>query len=314
MSESITILVADDNVNVRLALGDLLRAQGYNVIEASDSDEAFSMTVESRPDLLVLDVEMPPEDGYAVCRAIRDNSIISKTPILMLTCHGLVEERTTGLRSGADDYVIKPCHNDELLARIEALFRRFPPKSRFFERLEFARAGIEAAEEFRRYIAVLNVDVRGSSTSPSSMGEEYHRAIVFRDYHDIVETAVAGQGGSEVAWAGDGGTVEFADPESAVAASIAILRARARHSHVSNLVLRIGVACGWELLEPTSMIGKRTSQTHNRAGHLQKYSSPNHVTIDKGVYDVLPSNKLFRERPPIDNDIVYEYRISDESN
>jgi CheY-like chemotaxis protein len=309
MSEPITILVADDDEDVRLSLTDLLRSKGYNVAEAANTGEAFSKTVELRPDLLILDVEMPPEDGYAVCRAIRGNAATSKIPILMLTCHGLVEERTAGLRSGADDYVIKPCYNDELLARIEALFRRYPPKAMFFERLEHAQSGIKAAEEFRRYIVVLNVDVKGSSSPPPSVHEEYQRPLVYRDYHEIVDSAVAKHGGSEVAWAGDGGTAEFSEPDPAVAASIAILKASARHPRVSNLVLRIGVAGGMELLEPTSLIGKRTSQTHNRAGHLQKYSGLNNVCIDSDVFDAISCKDLFIERSPVDNRTAYELKV-----
>jgi CheY-like chemotaxis protein len=312
MTEAITILVADDEVNVRIALRDLLSDHGYRVAEASSSDEAFSKAVELRPDLVVLDVNMPPEDGYAVCRAIRDNNVISRTPILMLTCHGLVEERTAGLQWGADDYVIKPCHNDELLARIEALFRRFPPRARFHERLEFARAGIEAVEEYRRYIVVFNIDVAGSSMIPPTIREEYHLPLLFKDYRALVDAAVIEEGGSEVAWAGDGGTAEFAEPEQAVAAAITILDKRASHPRVSNLVLRIGVACGTELLEPDSQIGRRTSQTHNRAGHLQKFSGPNTITIDSGVLDALSDRSLFRVRQPINDNAVFELITSNE--
>lgn len=309
MSEPITILVADDDEDVRLSLSDLLRSKGYEVAEAADSDEALSKTAELRPDLLILDVEMPPEDGYAVCRAVRNDVAISKIPILMLTCHGLVEERTAGLRSGADDYVIKPCYNDELLARIEALFRRYPPKARFFERLEHAQSGIKAAEEFRRYVAVLNVDVKGSSSPPTSVQEDYQRKLIYHDYHEIVDSAIAKHGGSEVAWAGDGGTAEFTEPDPAVAASIMILKECARHPRVSHLALRIGVAGGTELLEPISLIGKRTSQTHNRAGHLQKYSGLNNVTIDSDVFDAISCKDLFIERSPIDKGMAYELKV-----
>src|ERR1044072_9184331 len=97
MSNSITILIADDNIDDRLSLRDTPEARGYIVFEAADTEEAYTQAENALPDLIILDVGMPPEDGFTVCRRIRGNSKTSKIPILMLTCHGLVEERTTGL-------------------------------------------------------------------------------------------------------------------------------------------------------------------------------------------------------------------------
>jgi class 3 adenylate cyclase len=130
--------------------------------------------------------------------------------------------------------------------------------------------------------------------------------LTFHDYHGLVEEAVASNQGSKVAWAGDGGTSEYSDDKLAVSTALLILENRIRHSRVFNLTLRIGIAAGLELLEPSSEIGKRTSQTHNRAGHFQKYSKDNKVTIDKYVYDSLDDKSLFTERPPIDGLLAYE--------
>lgn len=309
MSNSTTILIADDNIDDRLSLRDTLEAKGYNVIEAANTDEAYAQAKNALPDLIILDVGMPPDDGFTVCRRIRGNSQTSRIPILMLTCHGLVEERTTGLYAGADDYVIKPCDNDELLARISALFRRYPPKSNFFERIEHAQRSIEAAESYRHRIVVVNIDVKGSSVPPANTNEEYIRQLVFRDYHTLVEEAISSTGGSKVAWAGDGGTSEFTNADSAVSAALSILENRSRNPRVTGLVLRIGIASGQELIEPSSEPGKRTSQTHNRAGHFQKYSNHNKVTIGKEVYNSLLDQTSFQGRPEIDGETVYESKL-----
>lgn len=306
MSTSVTILIADDNIDDRMSLRDTLEAKGYMVFEAADSEQTYIQAERELPDLIVLDVGMPPEDGYAVCRRLRDNHKTSRIPVIMLTCHGLVEEKTTGLNAGADDYIIKPCDNEELLARIAALFRRYPPRTNFFERIEHAQHSIEAAESYRRGIVVLNIDVKGSSVPPANTNEEYNRKLVFHDYHKVVEDAVAAFTGAEVAWAGDGGTSEFAEARLAVAAALLILEKQSQHHRLSNLILRIGIAGGAELLEPTSVIGKRTSQTHNRAGHFQKYSNYNRATIGKEIYESLSDKHLFQERPPIDSEVVYE--------
>jgi DNA-binding response OmpR family regulator len=127
MSERIRILIADDEAGDRAPLCDLSRAEGYAVLEAAGAEEAFATSVDAVPDLAVLDAEMPPGDGYAVCKRLRSHPRTGNVPVLMLTCHGSVEGRVTGLRAGADDCVGKPCADEELLARIDALFRRCPP-------------------------------------------------------------------------------------------------------------------------------------------------------------------------------------------
>jgi DNA-binding response OmpR family regulator len=306
MTEEITVLIADDNIDDRLSLKDLLVGEGYAVLEARNTDETFKQATANIPDLIILDVEMPTEDGYAVCKRLRGFHRTANIPVLMLTCHGFVDERTAGLNSGADDYLIKPCDNTELLARMSALFRRYPPKARFIDVIQHAQRSLDAAEKYRQNIVVLNVDVKGSSIAPLDTNEEFRRTLTFHDYHSLVEDAVAACDGSKVAWAGDGGTSEFSTDRSAVSSALLILENCARHHRVSNLILRIGIAGGIELIEPRSEIGKRTSQTHNRAGHLQKYSNENKATIGREIYDALSEKSQFQERSPIDGAIVYE--------
>ena len=306
MLNPISVLIADDDADDRLSLRQTLEGQGYRVIEAADGVETFLQAQSELPDLIILDVGMPPDDGISVCRRIRANPTTSKIPILMLTCHGLVEERTAGLYAGADDYVIKPCDNDELFARISAMFRRYPPRSNFFDRIEHAHSSIEAAETYRRNVIVINVDVTGSSEAVKDGIQEYARKLVYRDYHTMVELAVASSQGSQVAWAGDGGTSEFNEVDSAVSAALSILNEVSQHSRLRDLVLRIGIAGGLELIEPYAEIGKRTSQTHNRAGHFQKNSNYQKVTIGKEIYRALSDKSRFHERRPIDGEIVFE--------
>lgn len=311
MTYKIAILIVDDDPDTRLGLRDFFEAKGFEVFEAINSEEALRIADCNLPDAVILDIGLPNgEDGKDVCKELRANPRTSKTPVLMLTCHGLIDERTAGLRSGADDYVIKPCDNEELLARVEALFRRFPPKNDFFKRLEYAHSGIETVETYRRYIVVLNIDVKGSSKPPKSTGDEYNRALTFHDYHDLVEKIVSNHEGSVVAWAGDGGTSEFLQSNSAIAASKTILKEFSKHPRLSKIEVRIGIAGGEELLEPESLTGKRTSQTHNRAGHFQKYSEVNNITIDDAVFQELEDTSDFQPRDAISNNIAYELKES----
>ncbi len=118
------ILVADDELAVRDALGRALTSEGYDVAFARDGRETLTAVERDQPDAAVLDVMMPPPDGLEVCRRLRraDNTI----PILMLTARREVSDRVAGLDAGADDYLPKPFALDELLARLRALLRRVP--------------------------------------------------------------------------------------------------------------------------------------------------------------------------------------------
>jgi DNA-binding response OmpR family regulator len=116
------LLIIEDEMPMRTALADVLTAEGYRVLTASDGEIGLRRALDEKPDLILLDIMMPKLDGYAVCSELRRLS--NPVPILMLTAKGLVEDRVTGLDAGADDYLVKPFSTDELLARVRALLRR----------------------------------------------------------------------------------------------------------------------------------------------------------------------------------------------
>ncbi|MCK1822603.1 response regulator transcription factor [Streptomyces sp. XM83C] len=116
------ILIVDDEPAVREALQRSLAFEGYATEVAVDGADALEKALACRPDLIVLDIQMPRMDGLTAARRIR--SAGDTTPILMLTARDTVGDRVTGLDAGADDYLVKPFELDELFARIRALLRR----------------------------------------------------------------------------------------------------------------------------------------------------------------------------------------------
>ncbi|MBD0338406.1 MAG: response regulator transcription factor [Thermoleophilia bacterium] len=141
MSEA-TVLIVDDEADVRGLLREILTRAGYEVLEAADGQEGLRTFYAERPDLVVLDVSMPVMDGWDTLERIRE---LSEVPVIMLTARGEELQRVRGLAAGADDYVTKPFGRQELVARVQALLRRA------------ARGG---AEESDRYTdALLTVDV-----------------------------------------------------------------------------------------------------------------------------------------------------------
>src|SRR6187431_800002 len=116
------VLVVEDDAHIRLGLCDALRAEGYDVTECCHGTEAIALVRQRTPDLVVLDIMLPGKSGYDLRREIRATK--SRVPILMLSAKGQEIDKVVGLELGADDYVTQPFSLRELLARIQALFRR----------------------------------------------------------------------------------------------------------------------------------------------------------------------------------------------
>ncbi len=120
------LIVDDDPAFIRL-VDKILAEKGYEVLKAMNGQEALRLVFDHKPALVLLDVVMPGMDGWEICRRIRD---LSDVPVIMLTGHQMAEEDIVrGLDHGADDYVLKPVGNRELVARVRAILRRaeLPP-------------------------------------------------------------------------------------------------------------------------------------------------------------------------------------------
>jgi two-component system copper resistance phosphate regulon response regulator CusR len=118
----VRILLVEDESRVAGFIAKGLREQAYAVDIASDGEQALYQAAVNQYDIVILDVMLPVKDGHTVCRELRASGV--RTPILMLTARGNVDDRVEGLDSGADDYLAKPFDFKELLARLRALLRR----------------------------------------------------------------------------------------------------------------------------------------------------------------------------------------------
>ena len=118
------ILVVDDEPQIRRVMRSTLSTHGYVITEAKSGEEALESLGANRPDLVLLDMNMPGIGGIEACRAIRSASDI---PIIMLTVRNAERDKVAALDAGADDYVVKPFGFEELLARIRAALRRYSP-------------------------------------------------------------------------------------------------------------------------------------------------------------------------------------------
>ena len=124
MSEKI-LVIDDEEATVQL-IGMLLERRGFEVIKAYRAEEGLRKAYRTQPDMVLLDIMMPDMDGWDVCKRLRE---MSDVPIIFLTARSDVKDVVRGLEMGADDYVVKPYDNDELVARVRAHLRRSPRPS-----------------------------------------------------------------------------------------------------------------------------------------------------------------------------------------
>ncbi len=164
-----SVLIVEDDRNI----GDLLRLylekEGYVAAIASDGGAGVEMFRKLQPDLVLLDIMLPVLDGWGVLKAIRQDS---RTPVIMLTAKGETDDKVSGLKLGADDYITKPFEMKEVLARIEAVLRRGCPagEQASARRLSFDKLVIDL-DAFE-----LIVDGKKVDTPPKEMELLFHLA------------------------------------------------------------------------------------------------------------------------------------------
>ena len=242
MNDPPRILVVDDTPsNVKL-LADILLAKGYAVVTAANGAEALARTERETPDLLLLDVMMPGMSGYDVCRKIRANPATAVLPVIMVTALDPGQERVKGIEAGADDFLTKPIHQPEILARVRSLLRikalhdeltdlnknleaRVGEQVTQLERLSrlkrfFSPALAEAIvnggaddplKSHRREIVVVFVDLRGF-TAFAETAEPEEVMGVLREYHAAMGEAILAHEGTLERFTGDGMMIFFNDP------------------------------------------------------------------------------------------------------
>jgi len=118
------ILIVDDDSDILDVLKITLEAEGYEVIEGHDGQEALDIIKRTTPDLLITDFKMPIKNGDEVCRVLKEDILVQHMPIIMLTGKGEVADKVHGINAGADDYMVKPFEPKELVARVKMVLRR----------------------------------------------------------------------------------------------------------------------------------------------------------------------------------------------
>lgn len=149
------ILVVDDHPETLELIELTLRRHGYDVTGVQSGAAGIREAKAEPPDLILLDIMMPDMDGLTVCRSIRENERLKKTPVIMFTAKTQAQEKLMGFEAGADDYLTKPTRQDELIARVEAILARHEEKQASIEAPEVPAAEADGDGKRRSIVAVL---------------------------------------------------------------------------------------------------------------------------------------------------------------
>ena len=161
------VLVIEDDRNIADLLRLYLEKEGMDCQVMGDGLAGLEKYHQFQPDLVLLDIMLPGMDGWSVCRKIRETS---KTPIIMLTAKGELEDKVSGLEMGADDYITKPFEMKEVLARVHAVLRRFGEEEQTEKRLSFDKLVINL-DSYELLVAGKRVD-----TPPKELELLFHLA------------------------------------------------------------------------------------------------------------------------------------------
>ncbi len=184
------VLLIDDDPLLADVLGEVLEAEGHQVLKAQCGSEGLELLHSFGVDLVCLDVALPDMDGYAFCRSVRTDPAIAHVPVLMLTARTDPEQRLAGFAAGADDYVTKPFNLEELLARVRALLRIKQGEDELRRQNAALRAILESVGSGICVVDCAGIVYRTNSLFSTLFGLDSAQ-IVGRPYQDLWERALA---------------------------------------------------------------------------------------------------------------------------
>jgi len=279
------VLLVDDDDKLRDLVTEYLEGFGFQVIALPDGRKVLQALETESPDIVILDIMLPGQDGLDILRAIR---LKFEVPVIMLTAKGDDADRIVGLELGADDYIPKPFNPRELLARMKAVTRRLVLQ----EKIGVSKTASLADEGMHRQLkAILSADVKGYSRLMSE--DEMSTIARLKNCRELISAQVERHTGRVVDSPGDNILAEFGSVVNAVECAIATQKElRNRNAAVPDyrkMEYRIGINLGDVVVEKGRIYGDGV----NIAARLEGLAEAGGVCVSGTVYDQIESKLLF---------------------
>lgn len=313
------ILIAEDNRDSRELVRDIVISLGHTPILAENGRIALEKIVEQPPDLVILDVNMPEMDGFEVCAAIKHTPVTAKVPVIMLTAQADVDSRVIGLGLGADDYLAKPFHPRELIARIstrlrakeitDSLHQQREQIRRTFERFvahEIVEKLLEDPSSVQLGGTVATVTVMfadlESFTTVAENADPPRLLDALNRYHSLIVHYIKANGGTVDKFLGDGVMALYNTPLpqpdhalSAVRTALQVLGALPDFHQMVDPLFRLGVNFGihtglaivGNVGTPDLMDFTAIGDTVNLASRLEGLSDNSQITVSEETYQLV---------------------------
>jgi DNA-binding response OmpR family regulator len=268
------ILLVEDDPAILIGLEDYLLEQSFDIIKADDGKKGYDIALKEKPDLILLDINLPSMDGIQVCRMLREQGF--HNPIIMLTSRGEKIDKVVGLEVGADDYVTKPFDTRELLARIRTNLRRSELEGN-------NKTSTDAGTELQRHLlAIMFSDMKNYS---KKMNRDEEKALkLLQDHNQIVKDAIEKFKGRIVEIIGDAFLAAFESATDCLNCCVQIQEKFKVYNSEKPKHEKINVRIGVHVGDVVEFEGKLKGDALNIAARIQQIAEPGKIYASENFY------------------------------
>lgn len=278
------ILIIEDDPAIAIGLEALLKSENYIVSNSLDGKEGLAKALNKMPDLILLDINLPSLNGFAVCRMLRENEFLN--PIIMLTSNSDQVDKIVGLEIGADDYVTKPFDNRELLARIRVQLRN----STRIEEIDDKETNTLHNYK-RKLLSVMFTDIQNYS---KIMNKNEQLALrILEDHNNMMIKCIKNGNGKIIEIIGDAFLVSFDSAVEAVVCAVNIQSCLKEYNKSKPTIEMIKVRIGIHLGDVVEFEGKLKGDVINIAARIQQCAKAGYVFFSESVHTAIKNKTPF---------------------
>lgn len=268
------ILIIEDDPAISLGLTEYLSDQGFTISKAADGKIGYELALQEKPDLILLDVNLPTMEGLKICRKLRENGF--QNPIIMLTSKSENVDKIVGLEVGADDYVTKPFDTRELLARIRANLRRL-------ESGEQDKVESDTSKDLQRHLlAIMFSDMKNYSKKMNR--DEKLGLKLLKDHNKIMKDSIEKFKGRVVEIIGDAFLAAFESATDCLNCCILIQEKFRDYNSEKPKHEKIKVRIGVHVGDVIEFEGKLKGDALNIAARIQQIAEPGTIYASENFY------------------------------